>query len=830
MIVIPQGPPTAEIRESQPTVDTPASFDDALVGYIHNQWTLAKNAKAPITERLLKCQRQRLGVYDPDKAAAIQETGGSDIYMMLTDIKCRAAVSWIRDVLNATYGRQYDLKSSNNPSIPPEIKTGIMQLVMMEAQDVMNMGQQIHPEAFRERMQQLHDRIVQKLRKESQDAANRMADLIEDQMNVGEWDSALEDFLDDYVTYPTAILKAPSVRRKKRVEWGEEYTPIVVSDYARMINRVSPYDIYPAPNSTGPDSHYILERHRLHRSDLMEMIGVPGYSESAIKSAVDRYGSTGLRYIENGDQGQDNLAGKFNTYLNHGEIIESMEYSGKVSGSMLQSWGLRDRRVDRYRDYEVSAWLCGSYVIKAVLNQDPLGRRPYSTASWERIPKAFWGRALPEIARDVQTMCNASARSLANNMAVASGPQVEAQIDRLADGEDVTQVYPWKVWQTTSDRTGSGQPAIRFFQPTMNAQELLGIYQHFSKQADEVTGIPNYIYGSGQVGGAGRTASGLSMLMDNAAKGIKLAIVGIDKVVTSIVERYYMHNMMFHPDIYVKGDFKIVTKGALGLIAKEHLMERKERFLQATANPIDVGITGVQGRAEVLREVAKSLQMDTDKIIPDVIENQIQPEQVQAIQQQLEQAMGAAQKLQNENIQAQQNIAKLGLDAKSKDLVIQQLRMQLTDKSEENKIKRDDLEMKERVERMKADLQKEVGGKQEEKDEVGQREMMSMLGEIIKGIKPPEVTINQASEKGELNANTIKDGVTEIVKDVMKDSSKQINDLESKIIKAMEDIAKPIDAHSKDIAALAKRLSEKKASAVEITKTKDGKYIGRRIE
>jgi hypothetical protein len=67
-------------------------------------------------------------------------------------------------------------------------------------------------------------------------------------------------------------------------------------------------------------------------------------------------------------------------------------------------------------------------------------------------------------------------------------------------------MYPWKLWQTTSDRTGGGQPGIRFFQPNMNAEELDGIVQTFMRQADEVTGIPNYTYGSSSACASARAA------------------------------------------------------------------------------------------------------------------------------------------------------------------------------------------------------------------------------------------------------------------------------------------------------------------------------------
>lgn len=43
---------------------------------------------------------------------------------------------------------------------------------------------------------------------------------------------------------------------------------------------------------------------------------------------------------------------------------------------------------------------------------------------------------------------------------------------------------------------------------------------------------------------------------------------------------------------------------------------RRIEFLNATANPIDTQIMGTSGRAAVLREVAKGLQMDTDEVVP----------------------------------------------------------------------------------------------------------------------------------------------------------------------------------------------------------------------
>jgi len=631
-VVLAVPPVEVEMSIQSPKGDGFEFVETALAAYIHGCWDRAKFAKQEITERLLKCERQRRGVYDPDKQMEIAKTGGSDIYMRLSDIKCRAAASWIKDVMTVSGQRPFDLTVSHDPEVPPEIKMSIIDLVKTEAMDYLQSGMAIHPETFRVRMEQVHDEILVKLREEAKNNAQRMRDKIDDQMSDGNFDAAFRDYIDDFVTYPCAILKGPVVRRRKKMTWGPGYTPVVTTTFVREFARVAPFDIYPSPNSGGPNDGWMIERHRLSRSELQSMKGVPGYNDENIDQALERFGDQGFRTWLMGDQERDNLEGKPHSRLYNDAVIEALEFWGSVSGEKLLDWGMPKSDIKSDKEYEINAWQIGPYVIKAVLNPDPLGKRPYEVSQWNEIPGAFWGVALPEQMRDVQMMCNASARALANNMGIASGPQVEVTVDRLPDGEDVTSIYPWKLWQVTTDRTGGGQPAVRFYQPNMNADVLMNVYAQFAKQADEVTGIPNYVYGSSGVSGAGRTASGLSMLMDNAAKGIKQAIATIDRAVAGVVKRLYIHNMMFDQDEYIKGDFQVVAKGAMGLIAKEQISLRRNEFLQATANPVDLQIVGMEGRAYLLREVAKSLQMDTDKIVKDPEELKFEAEQAQMAQ------------------------------------------------------------------------------------------------------------------------------------------------------------------------------------------------------
>jgi hypothetical protein len=215
-------------------------------------------------------------------------------------------------------------------------------------------------------------------------------------------------------------------------------------------------------------------------------------------------------------------------------------------------------------------------------------------------------------------MCNAAARALANNMGISSGPQVWANIDRMPPGEDITNLYPWKIWQTTSDQTGASSAPIGFFQPQSNAAELMAIYEKFSSIADDVTGVPRYMGGEAPGGGIGRTSTGMSMLMTAAGKNMQQAVALIDlEILSPLLERLYYHNMKFADDPSIKGDVRVQARGSSSLAVKESLQVRRNEFLQATNNPTDLQITGLEGRATVLREQAKSLDLNVDRIVPD---------------------------------------------------------------------------------------------------------------------------------------------------------------------------------------------------------------------
>jgi len=602
-------------RQNQPVIL-------GLTGYLRQCWDVAEMAKRPIEQIMLRAMRQRNGEYEADKLQQIRAQGGSEVYMMITEVKCRAAESWLRDILLEGGGPPWDLAATPIPDLSPAQSAEVQGAF---AEKVLEIVQNTGQAPSKQQMLELREMVSQDYRfailQQTQSRADRMKLKIEDQFTQGGWDTAFNDFITDLVTFPAAFIKGPIVRRQRALGWRT--TPdgrTQVEPIERLgpeYERVDPFRIYPEPGISNIHEGYLFEHHRLSRSELAELIGVPGYDDDAIRKVLE-IGNGQSWIAEDVELQKDEEERKYYSYMRPTTEFDALEFWGKVSGKMLIEWGMTEDEVpDPAREYDANVWLVGNYVIKAVLNYDPLGEKPYSKTSFIKCPGAFWGKGIPEIIEDLQGVCNAAARALVNNMGIASGPQVEINLDRIPPNEDITQLSPWKIWQTVNDPVGSSAPAIRFTQPDSRATELMAVYERFSRLADDHSGIPAYVYGDLNVQGAGRTSSGLSMLMGAAGKGIRQVVMHIDSdIVKPIVERQFVYNMRYDEDESIKGDVEVVAKGAINLAVKETVNIRRIEFLNATANPFDIEIIGKDGRAAILREVAKGLQMPVDEVVP----------------------------------------------------------------------------------------------------------------------------------------------------------------------------------------------------------------------
>ena len=650
----------AEVANNRPYVTN-------LAGHIKKQWETMNLAKRQTVEpRLLQCLRQRKGEYDPEKLSLIKQQGGSDIFMALSSNKARAASSWIRDVMTDPEGGAlpFSVKPTPNPDLPPDVVQKAYAQMRAELEQAAMMGIQPSPEELEEYVEARRQMIQNQLYEEASETAERMKRKMDDQLIEGGCREEFNQFIDDLATFPYAIMKGPVVKRLKTFKWvpGANGYELQQGDELRPTwERVDPFMIYWAPHATQPDDGDLIERHRLTRGDLNAMLGVEGYSDKAIRAVLDEFGRGGLHEWLWIDAQKAQAEGKHlsSVMQNSGELIDALQYWGSVQGKLLVEWGIDESEIeDPLLDYQVEAWLIGNWVIKAIVNPDPLGRKPYFKASYEEVPGSFLGNSPMDLIRDCQDVCNATARALVNNMGIASGPQVWINVDRLPPGENITQLYPWKIHQTTSDPMGSSAPPVGFFQPNSLAGELMAIYEKFSVLADEYSGIPRYMTGDAPTGGAGRTASGMSMLMNNAGKAIKQVIANIDRAVEKMIERLWMYNMKYADDPDLKGDVKLVARGASALIMKESAAQRRNELLQMALNsPVAQQIMGIEGTAHLLREQVKTLELNGDKVVPppEVVRARAmfaQAQQMQMLEQQQarqgrRQKIGSGQELEN---------------------------------------------------------------------------------------------------------------------------------------------------------------------------------------
>ncbi|MGM0858653.1 MAG: cell envelope integrity protein TolA [Pseudomonadota bacterium] len=630
--------------------------ESSLGAHIRRSWESAKMAKQEVEYRLLDCLRRRKGEYDPSKLSAIRKEGGAEIYMMLTATKCRAAGAWIRDIMMPANENPWGLDPTPVAEVPDAYLQPLAAQIQAQAQQMQQQGEQVDMAAL---VEKAREQIRQAVQEKADDAAKRHETVIEDQFAEGGWDEAFEAFIDDFVTYPAAFLRAPILRRVPTLAWLEGWQPIKTQTVRPEFERVSPFDLYPSPDATSiDDGAYIIERARFTRGQLNQLMGIgkgSGYDDEAIRRVLEQYGQGGLRDWLWTDGERSELEGRGHEWLTPGDTIDGLIYSGGAQGVTLLQWGVNPDDVeDPLAEYEIEAILIGQHVIRVRINRDPLERRPYHKASFQPVPGSFWGQSIPELMSDIQDVCNATARSLVNNLAISSGPQVEVYEDRLQPQEDPTDIYPWKIWRTKDSTMTGNNRALNFFQPESNASELLAVYDQFERRADDATNIPRYIYGNDSAGGAGQTASGLSMLMESANKGIKDAIRHIDRgVLRRVVEALWLHNMQYSDDNSIKGDVSVVARGSSAMLIREQTHALREQFLQLTANDMDMGIIGHDGRRKLLESVAGKLDM------PGLIPTEEQMQQNLAGQQESQQ-----QEAKIEQAKAQADIAEKQARAK----------------------------------------------------------------------------------------------------------------------------------------------------------------------
>jgi hypothetical protein len=215
---------------------------------------------------------------------------------------------------------------------------------------------------------------------------------------------------------------------------------------------------------------------------------------------------------------------------------------------------------------------------------------------------------------DTQTLMNGFMRMAVDNAVLSGNLVFEVDETNLVPGQDLS-IYPGKVFRRQGGAPGQAIFGTKF--PNVS-NENLQLFDKARVLSDEATGMPSFAHGQTGVSGVGRTASGISMLMNAAAGGIKTVIKNIDDyLLRPMGEAFFSFNMQFDFDPSIKGDLEIKARGTESLMANEVRSQRLMQFLQVASNP------SLQPFAKfpyIIREIAKSMDLDPDKVTNSIEE------------------------------------------------------------------------------------------------------------------------------------------------------------------------------------------------------------------
>jgi hypothetical protein len=390
------------------------------------------------------------------------------------------------------------------------------------------------------------------------------------------------------------------------------------------------WNFYPDPDASNMDeAQYVIERHKMSRSQLRALKKRPYFRSSVIDDAI----SFGENYIKKyweedlADYAPDQGIDRF----------EVLEYWGMVDVQMLIEYGVDiPRELEEIDELQANVWICNNKLLRMVLNPFKPARIPFMAAPYELNPYSFFGVGIAENMDDTQTLMNGFMRMAVDNAVLSGNLLIEVDETNLVPGQDLS-VYPGKVFRRQGGAPGQAIFGTKF--PNV-AQENLQLFDKARVLADESTGFPSFAHGQTGVMGVGRTASGISMLMGAASGTIKTVIKNVDDyLLRPLGEGLFRFNMQFDFDPTIKGDLEVKARGTESLMANEIRSQRLMQFLQVASNPALAPFAKFQ---YIIREIAKSLDLDPDKVTNDINEAAIQAELMKGFQQEQAQQQGGA--------------------------------------------------------------------------------------------------------------------------------------------------------------------------------------------
>ena len=388
-------------------------------------------------------------------------------------------------------------------------------------------------------------------------AARRMEKLIHDQIEESNGSAEIRNALLEAALLGTGIVKGPFNFNKKLHQWSSEgdernYNPLEVR--VPRIEFVSCWDFYPDPSATNiEECEYIVHRHKMNKSQLRQLRNMPYFDEEAIRSCLQM----GANYVEKDFESQlkdDNRSDE--SYASNFEVLE---YWGMCDTEMLIEQEIDiPKDLQNLDELQVNVWICNGKLLRMVLNPFKPATIPYMAAPYELNPYSFFGVGIAENMDDTQTLMNGFMRMAIDNAALSGNLIIEVDETNLVPGQDMS-VYPGKVFRRQGGAPGQALFGTKF--PNV-AGENMQLFDKARVLADESSGFPSFAHGQTGVQGVGRTASGISMLMNAANGSIRSVVKNVDDyLIGPLGKAFYSFNMQFDFDETIKGDLEIKAQG-----------------------------------------------------------------------------------------------------------------------------------------------------------------------------------------------------------------------------------------------------------------------------
>jgi hypothetical protein len=614
--------------EDVPAV-VPGSALPGLSGYIRQKFVSAEEGRRSDEERWLKSYENYRGL--SSESETYRESERSKVTVKITKVKVLAAYGQISDIL---FGRgEFPLVIEPTPD--PD---GIEEAVHLDAvSKQMGGGQDLDPYGYEGDGRTLEPGATEAgepqlggLAKElegaplkkgfskfgepdlkpAQIAARRLNKIVHDQLLDTSAIKEIRRSLFEQALLGTGVTKGPFNFFKKVHKWENIDGERVYAPYEKMVPRISHvscWNFYPDPSAVDiDDCEYVIERHRLNRDQFRALKDLPLFDIAAINRILQKPSAYEERYFEHTIYSENDPTYNENRY-------EVLEYWGTLDAKTAREYNVNiPYGADEIGSVQINAWVCGSEVLRVVLNPFVPERIPYHIFPYEKNPYQVFGIGVAENMEDAQLLMNGHMRMAIDNLALAGNLVFDVDEASLVPGQNY-DIYPGKVFRRQSGVTGTAINGLKF---PNTAGENMQMYDKARQLADEETGIPSVVHGQTGVTGTGRTAAGLSMLLGSAGLGIKTVIKNIDdSLLRPLGEAFFQWNMQFNEKAETfDGDLEIKPKGTVSVMMKEVRSQRLTMLLQTISNPMLAPFMKIQN---LIKELAISQDMDPAELVND---------------------------------------------------------------------------------------------------------------------------------------------------------------------------------------------------------------------